>query len=168
MASSLKNLSQHDPENIPNCAGKKFGLVVSEYHGEITNALLSGATETLQEHGVSADDIFVDYVPGAFEMPLGAAAIFKAHHLDGVICLGCVIKGDTDHDVYINHSVAHALQNLSLKTGKPFIFGLLTPNTRQQALDRSGGIHGNKGVECAVAALKMAANKPSDGRKIGF
>ena len=99
MASSLKNLSAHNSEQVPNCAGKKFGIVVSEYHDDITNALLQGAVETLQQNGVADEDIFIDYVPGAYEMPLGAVRIYKEHHLDGVICLGCVIKGETDHDI---------------------------------------------------------------------
>jgi len=155
MASSLQSLGSHDASTIPNCEGKRFGIVVSEYHDDITSKLLEGATSILLKYGVNETDIFISYVPGAYEMPLGAQLIYGQHRLDAVLALGCVIKGDTEHDRYINQAVATGLMQLNLATGKPFVFGLLTPNTHQQAIDRSGGIHGNKGEECAVTALKM-------------
>ena len=95
-------------------------------------------------------------MPGTFELPFAAKVLAETHHLTGVICLGCVIKGETDHDIYINTSVANALQQLNITFDIPFIFGVLTPNSEQQALDRAGGKHGNKGVEAAVTALKMS------------
>lgn len=153
MASSIKALGQQ--KAIPTRPNARVGIVVSEYHEEITNALLQSAVETLLKYEVKEENIVVDYVPGAYEMPLGALQLFQRHQVDAVITLGCVIKGETDHDKYINHAVAQGLMDLNLKYAKPFVFGLLTPNTMQQALDRAGGKYGNKGAECAIAALKM-------------
>ena len=169
MASSLKNLSDYDPQNIPNAEAMSFGICVSEYHQDITFSLKDACIETLKKHGAKEENIYLNYVPGAYEMPLGAKLIADQHKLDAVIALGCVIKGETDHDKYINQTVASALMNLSLVKGIPFIFGLLTPNTEQQAKDRAGGNHGNKGVEAAIAAIKMVALK-GDGKKsfVGF
>jgi 6,7-dimethyl-8-ribityllumazine synthase len=173
MASSLKNLSAYDDAVIPAADEMVFGVVVAEWNAHITHALYDGCVETLLKHGVKEDNIHVAQVPGAFELPTAArllASRFPA--VDAVICLGCVIKGETKHDEYINLSVANALQNLSITLSKPFIFGLLTPNDAQQALDRAGGKHGNKGVEAAVTAIRMAALKHDLGgkkkEKIGF
>lgn len=157
MASSLKNLSSYDPNSVPTGEGKKYGVVVAEWNQHITFELMKGCNETLLQHGVKADDIIVSFVPGTFELPFAAKKLAKENHLAGVVCIGCVIKGETKHDEYINNSVAHALQNLNIQFDIPFIFGVLTPNTEQQALDRAGGIHGNKGVEAAVTVLKMTA-----------
>jgi 6,7-dimethyl-8-ribityllumazine synthase len=118
---------------------------------------LLGCTDTLQKHGVKEEHIYIKFVPGSFELPYAAKALSKEHHLSAIICLGCVIKGETDHDIYINNSVAFALQQLNIEYKIPFIFGLLTPNTEEQAKERAGGKHGNKGIEAAVTALKMAA-----------
>lgn len=157
MASSLKNLSNYNVETIPSCKGKKIGIVVSEYHQDITFKLLEGCITTLINHGASEKNIHLVYVPGAFELTYGAKVLAKKKSLDAIICIGCVIKGDTDHDKYINHAVAQGVTNLSLQIDRPIIFGLLTPNTLQQAIDRAGGKLGNKGIECAVAAIKMMA-----------
>ena len=156
MASALQNLSNYNTENVPSGNGKVFGIVVSEWNKHITFELLKACIETLINHGVDDDDIHVSYVPGTFELPFAAKTLAKKNHLSSVICLGCVIKGDTDHDIYINTSVANALQQLNIQFDIPFIFGVLTPNNEQQAIDRAGGIHGNKGVEAAVTALKMS------------
>jgi len=129
--------------------------VVAEWNKHITFELLKGCIETLLKHGVKEEDINVSYVPGTFELPFAAKKLAQNHHISSVICIGCVIKGETDHDIYINTSVAQALQTLNIQFDIPFIFGVLTPNTEQQAVDRAGGIHGNKGVEAAVTALKM-------------
>jgi 6,7-dimethyl-8-ribityllumazine synthase len=159
MASKLKNLSEHS--GIDSSANSKFriAIVVSEYNEQITFALRDGCVDTLKKYGVKEKNIFVQPVPGAFELPLAAKWLFKAKKADAVICLGCVIKGDTDHDIYINKAVSQAIMELNLQTNTPFIFGVITPNNLQQAKDRAGGKHGNKGVECAVAALKMLALK---------
>jgi 6,7-dimethyl-8-ribityllumazine synthase len=157
MASILQNLSSYDADKVPDGAGRSFGIAVSEWNKDITFALLTGCIETLKKHGVAEENIFVKFVPGSFELPFAAKMLAREQHLSAVICLGCVIKGETDHDVYINTSVAFALQELNTEYNIPFIFGVLTPNTLEQARDRAGGKHGNKGVEAAVTALKMAA-----------
>ncbi|MFN8284091.1 MAG: 6,7-dimethyl-8-ribityllumazine synthase [Chitinophagales bacterium] len=157
MASALQNLSDYDTEKVPAGNGKAFGIAVAEWNKHITFELLKGCADTLKQHGVSENDIHITFVPGTFELPFAAKKLAQTHHLSSVICLGCVIKGETDHDIYINTSVANALQNLNIQFDIPFIFGVLTPNNEQQALDRAGGIHGNKGVEAAVTALKMSA-----------
>jgi len=113
----------------------------------------------------------VHHVPGAFELPLGARIVMGQEKIDAAICLGCVIKGETEHDVYINNAVATGIMTLGLTSKKPVIFGVLTPNTKQQALDRAGGKHGNKGVEAATTAIKMVhLNNPDHNSKksIGF
>lgn len=155
MSSKDKNLSHHNEQKFPEAHKYKIAIAVSEYHEGITSALLKGCTDTLKKYGVKEKNIFVQTAPGAFELPLVAQWLYKEKKADAAICLGCVIKGETDHDVYINQSVSEAIVNLGLRTGAPFIFGLLTPNNLQQAKDRAGGKHGNKGVECAIAALKM-------------
>lgn len=155
MATSLKNLSDYDVNTVPSGKGKKIGIVVAEWNKHITFELLKGCESTLLEYDVHPDNIILSIVPGTFELPFAARKIALQHHLSGVICIGCVIKGETKHDEYINHSVAQALQNLNIQYDIPFIFGVLTPNTEQQALDRAGGKYGNKGVEAAVTLLKI-------------
>lgn len=157
MASYLKSLSAYDAEKIPSGKGKKVTVIVSEYNEDITFSLRDAAIETLLKHGVEEEDILLSHVPGTFELPSAAALLNRKDSPDALVCIGCVIKGETDHDKYINHAVAQGLVNLSLQISKPVIFGVLTPNTHQQAVDRAGGKHGNKGVEAAVTALKMLA-----------
>ncbi|MBK9338491.1 MAG: 6,7-dimethyl-8-ribityllumazine synthase [Lewinellaceae bacterium] len=171
MASALKNLSRYNDSEIPDAAALSFGIVVAEWNAHITHALYEGCYDTLLRHGAKAENIHTVQVPGSFELPAGARILNGQKNLDAVICLGCVIKGETNHNEYINQAVAQGLVNLSIATGKPFIFGVLTPNDEQQALDRAGGKHGNKGVEAAVTAIRMAALKRgvSEGKKkIGF
>ena len=157
MATNLKNLSNYDPSEIPDGSDFSIGIIVSEYNSDITFALRDACLKALLAHNVSADNITVDYAPGAFELPLAAQTLYLGEMCNAVIVLGCVIKGDTDHDIYINQAVTQALMNLSLEMDVPFVFGLLTTNDHQQAQDRAGGKHGNKGTECAIAALKMLA-----------
>lgn len=162
MASALKNLSEYDEQNIPDASGMSFGIVVAEWNRHITHTLYTGCLETLLKHGVLEENIHVAQVPGSFELTVGAKMLEQRYpHSDGVICLGCVIKGETQHDEYINQAVAHGLTNLSITSGKPFVFGLLTVLNEAQALDRAGGKHGNKGIEAAVTAIRMAALKKS-------
>jgi 6,7-dimethyl-8-ribityllumazine synthase len=155
MATSLQNLSSYQTDRVPDGSGKSFGIAVAEWNQHITFELLRGCVETLHHHQVADEDIHIIYVPGTFELPFAAKTLAQKH-LSAVISLGCVIKGETDHDIYINTSVANALQQLNIELQIPFIFGVLTPNNEQQALDRAGGKHGNKGVEAAVTALKMS------------
>lgn len=158
MASATHNLSNYDPNTVPNAADMRIGLVVSEYHPSTTLRLRDGAIETILEHGGKEENLQVVYVPGGYELVSGAAILGdKLTDLDAIICLGCVIKGDTDHDVYINSAVANGLADLNIKLNKPVIFGLLTVNDEQQAADRAGGKYGNKGIECAITAIKMVA-----------
>jgi len=154
---ATRNLSEHDPSQIPDASGMRFGIVVSDWNSEITNALLEGALKTLKEHGVADDDIVVHHVPGAFELTLGAQWMAEYDDTDGVICLGCVIQGQTPHFTYICQGVTQGIMQLNLDYNIPFIFGLLTTMTQQQARERAGGIHGNKGDEAAVTAIRMAA-----------
>ena len=155
MSSKQKNLSTHKKFEAPHAAKFKIAIAVSEYNEDITFALRDGALNTLKKYGVKEKNITVQLVPGAFELPLAAQWLYNHKKADAVICLGCVIKGDTDHDIYINNAVSKAIMDLGLQTAAPFVFGVITPNNHQQAKDRAGGKHGNKGVECAVATLKM-------------
>jgi len=154
MASGIKNLSDYNPDEVPSASGFRFGLVVTDYHTEITYALREAAIGTLLKHGASEENIDEIHAPGTFELPLSAQHLLEKG-CDAVICIGCVIKGGTDHDKYINHAVAQGIMNLNLEYSQPVIFGVLTPNTMEQAKDRAGGKHGNKGVEAALAAIKM-------------
>lgn len=155
MATSLKNLSDYTSDNFIDITEKRFGLVVAEWNREITDVLSAGAYETLLKHGAQADNIFRNTVPGSFELTFGAQLLAQHEEIDAVICLGVVIKGETKHDDYICHAVANGITNVSLKFNKPVIFGLVTTNTLEQAWDRAGGKHGNKGIEAAVAAIHM-------------
>jgi len=155
MATSLKNLSEYNAEDIPSGDGMKIGVVLAEWNHEITSALLEGAVGTLLKHGVPEENISIEHVPGSFELPLGAQLIMESCDPDAVICLGCVIQGETRHFDYICQGVTQGISDLNLKYGRPFVFGVLTTDTLQQAKDRSGGKHGNKGDEAAITALKM-------------
>lgn len=171
MASNLKNLSAYSNEKVPNGEELKIAIIVSEWNEGITDKLYEGAIETLTKHGVLEENIHEMLVPGAFELPVAAKMLLKKYSLDAVISLGCVIKGETSHNEYINQAVAQGLTTLSIATGVPCIFGLLTPNDEQQAKDRAGGKHGNKGVEAAITALRMAGTKKDlhrEKKKIGF
>ena len=155
MASSLKNLSDYNSNNLIDVSNKRFAVVVSEWNEEVTESLYSGAYQTLIQHGVKPEHILRKQVPGSFELTLGAQWCAQQDQIDAVICLGCVIQGETRHFDFICDAVAHGITQVSLKYNKPVIFGVLTPNTQQQALDRAGGKHGNKGDEAAITAIKM-------------
>ena len=155
MATSLQNLSTYNSSNFPDISAKRFGLVVAEWNRELTDTLSEGAYSTLLRHGAKPENIFRNSVPGSFELTLGAQLLAQHEEIDAVVCLGVVIKGDTKHDDYICHAVAQGLTTVGLKFNKPVIFGLVTTNTLEQAWDRAGGQHGNKGVEAAVAAIQM-------------
>lgn len=159
MSTSLHNMSNYNPDIVPNANSLCFGIVVSDYNPDITYSLLDGCYETLVQHGALSQNIFVWHVPGAYELPLGAKLLYQTVHPDALICLGCVITGETKHDEYINRAVSDALMRLGLKYNTPFVFGVLTPQNISQAQDRAGGKHGNKGVEAAIAAIRMAALK---------
>ncbi len=155
MASSSKNLSQHSEKNIQNIGTKKFAVLVSEWNDEVTEALFQGAVETLAKYGAPTENIIRKNVPGSFELSLAAQWMAQRDEIDAVICLGCVIQGETRHFEFICNAVAQGLTDVGLKFNKPVIFGVLTPDTQQQAMDRAGGKHGNKGDEAAITAIKM-------------
>jgi len=155
MASNLKNLSDYDIKSVPDASEMKFGIVISEWNTEITEALYKGAFETLKKHGAKEENILKKYVPGSFELTLGAQLVAENTDVDAVIILGCVIQGETKHFDFICNGVTQGITDLNIKYQKPFIFGLLTPNNQQQAIDRAGGKHGNKGDEAAITAIKM-------------
>jgi 6,7-dimethyl-8-ribityllumazine synthase len=155
MASLDKNLSSYSLANLKNVSEKKFGIVMSEWNNSVTESLLEGVLHTLLSHGVQKEYICTVQVPGSFELSLGAQRMAKKEEIDAVICLGCVIQGETRHFEFICNAVAHGLTQVSLKYEKPVVFGVLTTDTYQQALDRAGGKHGNKGDEAAITAIKM-------------
>ncbi|MBN1950651.1 MAG: 6,7-dimethyl-8-ribityllumazine synthase [Bacteroidales bacterium] len=159
MATALKNLSDYDPESIPAASGMRFAIVVSEWNQEITFALMRGAMDTLIRHGANPNHIKVDFVPGSFELTAGARMVAEAGTYDAVICIGCIIRGDTPHFDYICQGVTMGITGLNVRYDIPFVFGVLTTENQQQALDRAGGKHGNKGDEAAVTAIKMVALK---------
>lgn len=154
MASNLKNLSKFKKTKL-DVFGARIGIVVSEWNEKITDNLAKGAIDTLLKNGIEQDDIIIRYVPGTFELALGAKLMANNLELDAVICLGCVIQGETRHFDFICNASANAIANVNLETEVPIIFGVLTTDNQQQAIDRSGGKHGNKGVEGAMTALKM-------------
>lgn len=151
------NLSSYDEQDVPDALKMRFGIVVADWNKDITWTLLDGAVKTLKEHRASDNNIVVRHVPGSFELTLGAQFMAEYEDLDAIICLGCVIQGETPHFTFICQGVTQGITQLNMEYNLPFIFGVLTTNTKQQALDRSGGIHGNKGVEAAITAIRMAA-----------
>ena len=155
MATSLKNLSAYDPASVPDCSEFKFGIVVSEWNESITSALAQGCVDTLVKHGAKIENIRLHTVPGSFELPLGGQFLLDSSDTDAVILIGCVIQGETRHFDFICQAVAQGCMELGMKYNKPSVFGLLTTNNLQQAIDRSGGINGNKGDEAALTAIKM-------------
>ncbi len=155
MATSLKNLSDYDKNKMPSAADMKFGIVVAEWNEEITEALYEGAYNTLIENGAKPENILKKYVPGSFELTKGGKFLAEYSDVDAVICLGCVIQGETPHFDFVCNGVTQGMTQLNLDYSIPFIFGLLTTLNLQQAKDRAGGKHGNKGDEAAITAIKM-------------
>jgi 6,7-dimethyl-8-ribityllumazine synthase len=154
---STINLSDYDPDSVPDAGKMRIGIVVSDWNREVTWSLLDGAVSTLKRHGTEERNIVVKHVPGSFELTLGAQFLAEYDDLDAVICLGCVIQGETPHFSYICQGVTQGITQLNMEYNIPFIFGVLTTINQQQAIDRAGGKHGNKGDEAAVTAIKMAA-----------
>jgi len=156
MATEGSNLSHYEEDSIPDASQMLIGIVVSEWNRSITDNLKEGAYSALIKHGMKPENIKVQYVPGSFELPLGASMFLEFDEkMDGVICLGSVIQGETRHFEFVCQACAQGVKDVALKYNKPVIFGLLTDDNMQQAIDRSGGKHGNKGIECAIAAIKM-------------
>ncbi len=157
MATSGKDLSAYDKSGLPETSGMRIGLVVSEWNAEITEALSRGARETLLDCGISEDRILRWNVPGSFELAFGCKRMIERERPDAVIAIGSVIRGETPHFDFVCSATAQGIKDLNVQQEVPVIFCVLTDDTLAQARDRSGGRHGNKGTEAAIAALKMAA-----------
>jgi 6,7-dimethyl-8-ribityllumazine synthase len=164
------NLSIYDKATIPNAKNFRFGIVVSEWNSEITQNLKKGAIETLLDCGSTKENIISWDVPGSFELVYGCKKMIQSQKVDAIIAIGNVIQGETKHFDFVCEGVTQGIVDLNVKHDVPVIFCVLTDDTKQQSLDRSGGKLGNKGAECAVAAIKMAALKNIDRKteSIGF
>lgn len=157
MATANKNLSNYDKTKIPNAKGYRFGIVVSAWNDKITNGLYAGAEAALLDCGALPENIVRWDVPGSFELVYGAKRMMDTHRFDAIITIGCVIKGETMHFEFVCEGVTQGVKDLNLLGDVPVIFCVLTDNNEQQSIDRSGGAHGNKGTEAAIAAIQMAA-----------
>ncbi|HXC06592.1 MAG TPA: 6,7-dimethyl-8-ribityllumazine synthase [Bacteroidia bacterium] len=164
MASSLKSLSDPGKSPVPSAKGMHVAIIVSEWNAEICKALEKGAHATLLKYGVKAKNILVKYVPGSFELPLVAQFAAQISDIDAIICLGCIIRGETSHFDFIGDAVANGVMNVGLMYNKPVVFGVLTTENLKQATERSGGKHGNKGDEAALTAIRMVSLKKSLGK----
>jgi 6,7-dimethyl-8-ribityllumazine synthase len=162
MATKYQNLSQYNAELMPDkeiVTEQEYAVVVADWNPQITHTMLRGAIETLELIGVKSENIQVIHVPGTFELTYATKRLMDLDKFDAIIVIGCVIQGDTPHFDYVCQSVTEGITKLNLRDkGCPVVFGVLTTNTMQQALDRADGIHGNKGVEAATTAIKMANN----------
>jgi 6,7-dimethyl-8-ribityllumazine synthase len=164
------NLSYYDKTTIPNAKSFRFGIVVSEWNPEITKNLQKAAIETLLDCGAVKKNILCWEVPGSFELVYGCKKMVQSQQVDAIIAIGNVIQGETKHFDFVCTGVTQGIVDLNIKYDVPIIFCVLTDNTKQQSIDRSGGKLGNKGIECAIAAIKMATLKNIDITKesIGF
>ncbi|WP_457610287.1 6,7-dimethyl-8-ribityllumazine synthase [Lutibacter sp.] len=151
------NLSYYDKDTIPNAKNFRFGIVVSEWNPDITENLFLGAEQAFLENGVSKKNILRWDVPGSFELIFGCKKMIETQKLNAIIAIGNVIQGETKHFDFVCDAVTQGIKDLNIKYDIPVIFCVLTDNTKQQSIDRSGGKLGNKGIECAIAAIKMAA-----------
>ncbi len=149
--------SAYDKESVPSAKDMKFGIVVSDWNKEVTHALMNAAVETLIDLGADEKNVLVKHVPGSFELTIGALFFAEYTDVDAVIAIGCVVQGETKHFDYICQGVTQGITDLNLNYNIPFIFGVLTTLDQQQALERAGGKHGNKGVEVAMTAIQMVA-----------
>jgi len=155
------NLSAYDKTTIPNAKDFRFGIVISEWNNDITDNLFKGAHHTLIKNGALNKNIITLNVPGSYELIYGCKHLIKSQKLDAIIAIGNVIQGETKHFDFVCEAVAHGIKDINIQFDVPVIFCVLTDNTKQQSIDRSGGKHGNKGIESAIAAIKMAVIKQS-------
>ena len=156
MATQNKNLSEYNKNELPNAADFRFGIVVSEWNSHITQGLYQGAIDALLDCGALESNIVTWNVPGSFELIYGSSQMIKTQYVDCVIAIGSVIKGETMHFEFVCEGVTQGIKDLNVTHDVPVIFCVLTDNNEQQSIDRSGGKHGNKGTEAAIAAIKMA------------
>ena len=157
MATHLKNLSDFSNTEIPKATDFTFALIVSQWNEDVTDSLYRGAIDFLVAHDALSENILTVHVPGSYELSSAADMVLTLKKVDAVICLGCVIQGETRHFDFICDAVAHGLTQISIKHNKPVVFGVLTTDNLQQAQERAGGKHGNKGEEAAITALEMMA-----------
>ena len=143
--------------SLGELTGRRFAIAAARFNGIVTSKLVEGASSAFTRHGVGEEDLEIAWAPGAFELPLVALRLASSGQFDAVVCLGAVIRGETAHFDYVAGECARGIQRVTLDTGVPCIFGVLTTETLEQALDRSGGKHGNKGWEAATAAIEMAS-----------
>lgn len=155
MSSSLKNLNQFSVEGIGTINGKRVAVITAEWNDEVTFAMRDAAINFLLEHGLNQKDLIQKQVPGSFELIAGTRMVLERDRVDGVIAIGCVIQGETPHFTFISQAVAIGIAELNIQFGKPVIFGVLTTDNQEQAKERSGGKHGNKGIEAAYSLVKM-------------
>ncbi|NDV47225.1 6,7-dimethyl-8-ribityllumazine synthase [Paludibacter sp. 221] len=156
---STQNLSEYDVQGIPAkeiLSKQKYAIAVADWNPQVTHALLDGAVNSLVECGVQQSNIKIVHVPGTFELTYAAKKLSQSGSYEAVIVLGCVIQGETPHFNYVCQGVTTGITKLNIDGKCPVIFGVLTTNTLQQAIDRAGGIHGNKGIEGGITAIKMA------------
>ena len=166
MATANKNLSAYDKATIPNAKDFRFGIVVSEWNDTITEGLYKGAYDALIDCGADTNNIVRWNVPGSFELVYGAKKM-QQQFVDAVIAIGSVIQGETKHFDFVCEGVTQGIKDLNIKSDTPVIFCVLTDNTMQQSIDRSGGKHGNKGTEAAIAAIKMAELRKTANKRSG-
>ncbi|MFO8068297.1 MAG: 6,7-dimethyl-8-ribityllumazine synthase [Bacteroidales bacterium] len=156
--SKKKNLSDYNIEEVPDASAMKIAIVFAEWNEEVTKALVEGAKGSLIKHGLKEENLSVIPVPGSYELPMAAQYVLRDNkNIDAVICIGCVIQGETRHFEFISQAVSAGIMQVALEYQKPVVFGVLTTDNFQQAKERSGGKHGNKGDEAAVTAIKMVA-----------
>ncbi|NBC84028.1 MAG: 6,7-dimethyl-8-ribityllumazine synthase [Bacteroidetes bacterium] len=153
---ATRDLSSYNTSDVPSAVDYTFGIVVADWNQEITGELLKGAIKALRDNGAQKDNIVVRHVPGTFELTSGTQLMMEYVELDVIICLGCVIRGETPHFDYICQGVTYGITQVSVQYNKPVIFGVLTTENMEQAKERSGGKHGNKGVEAGLTAIRMA------------
>ncbi|WP_350285251.1 6,7-dimethyl-8-ribityllumazine synthase [uncultured Croceitalea sp.] len=156
MATINKNLSTYDKATIPNAKNLRFGIVVSEWNDNITEPLFQGALDALVDCGALRANILRWNVPGSYELVFGSKKMIQTREVDAIIAIGSVIRGETSHFDYVCSATAQGIKDLNVQFDTPVIFCVLTDDTLQQSIDRSGGKHGNKGTEAAIAAIKMA------------
>lgn len=155
MATIHQNLSAYNAQSVPNGSAYTIAIIRSEWNGEITRNLANGAKEALLDNGVDTENILEINVPGAYELPLAAKWVTNKNGIDAVICIGSIIRGETAHFDFVCQAVSQGIKDVNLTTGIPVVFGVLTDDTLNQSIARSGGVHGNKGIEAGITALKM-------------
>ena len=156
MATENKNLSVYDKNKIPNAKNLRFGIVVSEWNGEITEALSEGAEDALLDCGASSENVIRWNVPGSFELTFGCKKMIQTEKVDAIVAIGSVIRGETSHFDFVCSATAQGIKDLNVAYDVPVIFCVLTDDNIEQSRARSGGKHGNKGTEAAIAAIQMA------------